>query len=230
MKPAMLQKILQEPFQTLILVGDTEATFEYVRSFYKEAGLDINTHSDCLIHKVDSLSIDTAREIKAWSEAMPQYKESKLLIIAPTLFPHISQNALLKTIEEPSGKTKIIILVKSESVLLPTIISRSLVYTIDRRASSYNDRFLKLSPQERLVDAEVIKLLKTGAQKPSKEEVNAFFENVVTSVMNLNYTESERREALDILKTVTPYINDQGASVKMLAEYLCIQLPLLKKK
>ena len=225
----MLQQILKQPFQTVIFVGDSDTHFNLVKSFYIQGeGVDVNTHPDVLIHKVDSLTIDVAREIKAWSESMPQYRDTKLLIISPTIFPHISQNALLKTIEEPSGKTKIIILVKNESILLPTIISRSLVYKVENEKKDFNDELLRLKPTDRLTHKSVINLLKTGTQKPSKEEVNAFFENIVASVMNANYSEVEKREALNVLKTITPYINDQGTSIKMLAEYLCIRLPILK--
>jgi DNA polymerase III delta prime subunit len=93
---------------------------------------------------VDSLTIDLAREIKEWTEGMPQYRTNKLLVLAPTIFPHVSQNTLLKTFEEPSGNTQIILVVKESSILLPTILSRAVTYSIASEQKKYGDALLRL--------------------------------------------------------------------------------------
>lgn len=226
MKATALEDILKKPFQTILITGgDSDTLFENIKSFYVKEMSQVSTHSDIADYKVDTVSIDLAREIKEWCEIMPQYRDDKILILYPELFPSVSQNALLKTIEEPSGKTKVILIVKHEALVLPTIRSRSVVYRFSKESKEYDNTFLLLKPQERLSHPFVLSLLKTGAQKPPKEEVNAFFETIVSAVTHARYSELERREAFHVLKTVTPYINDQGASIKMLVEYLCIQLP-----
>lgn len=229
MEKALLENILKQPFQTLVLVGDINNIVSSIGAFIKEKeGIDINSHGDVLLQSIDSITVDLAREIKTWTEAMPQYRARKLLVLAPTLFPHPSQNTLLKTFEEPSGSTQIILIVKDISILLPTILSRAVVYdfTSEKKVSEFD--FLKLSPVARLTDGDVQMLLKTGTQKPTKEHVTTFFENLVQAVLQASYSEKERKEAVEVLTTIIPYIHDQGASVKMLIEYICLQLPVLK--
>lgn len=231
MENNLLNQILKQPFQTVVLTGDTPSILLGIKTFFKtEEEIDIESHGDVALYTADSLIIDLAREIKAWTEGMPQYRTRKLLVLAPTLFPHPSQNTLLKTFEEPSGSTQIILVVKDVSILLPTILSRAVVYdfTPERKVTSFD--FLKLSPALRLNSGDVQTLLKTGLQKPTKEKVATFFENLVQAVLQAPYSEKEKREAVSVLTTITPYIHDQGASVKMLVEYGCLQLPKLNTK
>jgi DNA polymerase III delta prime subunit len=230
MENILLAHILKQPFQTLVLVGETQDVFLATKSFFKETeNIDLESHGDVAIHAIDSLTIDIAREIKEWTEGMPQYRPNKLLVLTPTIFPVISQNALLKTFEEPSGNTQIILVVKDISVLLPTILSRAVVYHLPVQEKTHDDSLLRLAPHARLLDKEIAMLLKTGLQKPTKERVGEFFNTLTQAVLQSSYSPAERREAVQVLTTVTPYIYDQGASIKMLVEYTCLQLPILDK-
>ena len=228
MENILLAHILKQPFQTLVLVGNTQDVFLSIVNFFKDIeGIDMRSHGDIAVHATDSLTIDIAREIKEWTEGMPQYRPNKLLILTPTIFPIISQNALLKTFEEPSGNTQIILVVKDTSILLPTILSRAVVYHIPSKEKKYDDSLLTLTPHARLLEKEVAILLKTGLQKPSKEKVSEFFNNLTQAALRSSYSNIKRREAVRVLTIVTPYIYDQGASIKMLVEYTCLQLPVL---
>lgn len=228
MENILLAHILKQPFQTLVLVGDTQEVFLSITKFFKDTeGIDIRSHGDIAVRAVETLTIDMAREIKEWTEGMPQYRLNKLLVLTPTIFPIISQNALLKTFEEPSGNTQIILVIKDISILLPTIVSRAVVYHIPTKEKIYDDSLLRLAPHARLIDKEVVTLLKTGLQKPSKEKVSEFFNNLTQAALRSSYPLAKRKEAVQVLTTVTPYIYDQGASIKMLVEYVCLQLPVL---
>lgn len=225
----LLASILKQPFQTLILTGHVKNILTGIETFFvQEENIHIHSHGDVAVHILDSVSIDTVRDIKVWVEGMPQYRSRKLLLIAPTLFPLVSQNAILKTLEEPNGNTQIILIAKDISGFLPTILSRAVVYAIPQEEKKYNNSLLKLVPHERLAHGDVAILLKTGLQKPTKEKVSEFFENIVGAVLQSSYSRVEKKEAIQVLTTVTPYVHDQGASIKMLIEYVCLQLPVLK--
>lgn len=229
MEHDLLTHILKQPFQTLVLTGNVKEVITKIETFFVEQeNINIHTHGDVAVHILDSVPVDTVRDIKAWIEGMPQYRSRKLLLIAPTLFPLVSQNALLKTLEEPSGSTQIILITKDLSIFLPTILSRAVVYNIPQEKKEYDDSLLTLVPHERLAHLDVVTLLKTGLQKPTKEKVSAFFENLVGAVLTAPYSETERKEAIQVLRIVTPYLYDQGASIKILIEYTCLQLPVLK--
>lgn len=53
-----------------------------------------------------------------------------------------AQNALLKTLEEPSGQTLILLLAEDKSRLLPTILSRSVPVTLSRVATTQIEKGL----------------------------------------------------------------------------------------
>ncbi len=72
-----------------------------------------------------SIGIDTIRVLIHKLSRKPHQRKKKIAVIWEAQFlTEEAQNALLKTLEEPPGKTQIVIAVNSTRNLLPTIISR----------------------------------------------------------------------------------------------------------
>jgi DNA polymerase III, delta subunit len=226
-----LEDLLQKPFQTLLIIGERAHVMEkIVRFFSVEKNRTLSTDSDVHMFTEATCTIDDVRALKLWVQTNPQYSESKLLILAPELFLREAQNALLKTLEEPSGNTQIIILAKKESDVLTTILSRALVYR-DATPKTYTDYadFLRLPPHARLTDTCIMPFFdKDPEKRPSKEVVYYFFESLLRAIEDAKWkNDAVRASALAALRTVTPYISDTGASIKMLIEYACLRIPVL---
>lgn len=90
-----------------------------------------NTHPDILELKLEekasSIKVDAIRNLNNFVSNSPQVGSNKIaLIYAADKLNIQSSNALLKTLEEPSLNTTIILIAKSRDDLLPTIISRCL--------------------------------------------------------------------------------------------------------
>jgi DNA polymerase III delta prime subunit len=80
-----------------------------------------------------------------------QTAKSAVIFNGNTISPD-AQNALLKTLEEPSGDSVILIGVDSETKLLPTILSRCLVINLTEKeeSSSFDlDRLISSTVEER---------------------------------------------------------------------------------
>ncbi|HUD08465.1 MAG TPA: AAA family ATPase [Candidatus Saccharimonadales bacterium] len=83
----------------------------------------------------NSISIDTAREIKHFFELKTigtQTIRRGILIEHAESLTIEAQNALLKTIEEPPADSIIVLTVGHEQLLLPTIVSRLQRFTVHR--------------------------------------------------------------------------------------------------
>lgn len=97
----------------------------------------------------DLLSIENVREL----QAITTVKQNKkiIFIIKATKFPVITQNALLKLLEDGAHNITLVFVVGTSEVLLPTVISRVLVVNYDTIASQKTaEDFIQLSTSDRL--------------------------------------------------------------------------------
>lgn len=78
-----------------------------------------------------TFSVDRIREIRSMAYIFPNESEKKVFILrgADTMTEQ-AQNALLKILEEPPSFVTFILECRSKSVLLPTVLSRSDVYSL----------------------------------------------------------------------------------------------------
>ncbi len=90
----------------------------------------------------DEFKIDDAKAVTA--EAYIAEEEVKYLLLAAKTFNTISQNALLKLLEEPPRNIELIVITESKSTLLPTVRSR-LGIVKEKRATMHEDIDIRLS-------------------------------------------------------------------------------------
>lgn len=78
-----------------------------------------------------SIGIEKVRDLISWLTIKPFQSKSKVVLIKDAhLLTLEAQNALLKTLEEPPGNSKIILTCSHKSRLLPTIVSRCAVISL----------------------------------------------------------------------------------------------------
>lgn len=71
---------------------------------------------------VDDFKVENSKEVLA--EAYISEEHVKYLVLAAKTFNNISQNAMLKLLEEPPNNIELIIVTENKSILLPTVRSR----------------------------------------------------------------------------------------------------------
>lgn len=78
-----------------------------------------------------SISVEQIRTLRNEAYIRPQMSDKKVFILdcADTMNSQ-SQNAILKILEEPPGKTFFLLLARSRAALLPTIISRCVTFAL----------------------------------------------------------------------------------------------------
>jgi len=92
--------------------------------------IDQNMHSDVmLLQNEDALKIKDVREIKRKLSLRPNSSKYKICLINHSdSLNNEAANALLKILEEPEGKTVLILIADDYEKLLPTIASRCVLY------------------------------------------------------------------------------------------------------
>lgn len=90
----------------------------------------------------DDFKIEDSKAVMA--EAYIAEEHVKYLILAAKTFNTISQNALLKLLEEPPRNIELIVITESKSTLLPTVRSRLKIIT-EKSAVVHKELDIKLS-------------------------------------------------------------------------------------
>ena len=105
-----------------------------------------NSHPDIRVYapqKSRMVRVDQIRALIAFAAASPQVGQRKVAIIDRADQLNINAaNALLKTLEEPSGNTVLLLLQESGRPLLPTIRSRCQTHTLPVPAAAEAERWL----------------------------------------------------------------------------------------
>lgn len=88
----------------------------------------VNNETAGIEKKTDVIGVDVARYVQQDAKMRPSFGKYKIYLVenAQNLNPQ-AQNALLKTLEEPSGDTIFLLLAEGTKTFLPTILSRCIL-------------------------------------------------------------------------------------------------------
>lgn len=208
-----------------LLPSDTSILPNFLK-YLEELGFVAQGNPDFFIKKVETFTIDDAREIKSFQSERSVSGGKKIILIVTEYLSHQSQHALLKVFEEPAKGVHFFLITPVVSVLLLTLKSR--LFILNREENEENldlqkraEQFLKADKEERL--AMVSKILKEF----DKEETSTPLKVYVVSFLNeiefkISKLEDKSKFDLETLWKVKDYIHDQGASVKNLLETLAL--------
>ena len=132
-----------------------------------------------VIHKIDDFLIENAKAVI--KEAYIAEDKVKYIVLAALSFNSVSQNSLLKILEEPPKNIKFIIIVPTRSILLPTIRSR-LPLVLNKEKRTYQSIGLNF---KNLTLGELFEFAKTNERKSkheAKDLIEAIFIEASTSV------------------------------------------------
>jgi len=137
------------PFpSTLIISRSPGLIVGYLELFLPQIGhKKVTNNPDIfIIDQASGWGIDVIRRTKTFLSRSPSSHSTKLVLIyqSENLNPE-SQNALLKTIEEPGPTNFFLLFTSRPSTLIPTIISRCQVVKIGQAAISITTKKLLLS-------------------------------------------------------------------------------------
>lgn len=215
-----------------ILCGDVEQNKKEMLSFF---GQENNKQKFFVsIFEFDRLLIDDARDIisKAFFKA-PQGQQNIFCICFNNINKE-SQNALLKSIEEPIDNTTIFFVVPRTDFLLPTVLSRGIVYN----SGPKNNKILDKESIKKIIAKNIVERIKWANdiakkikdEKLQKSDARKIINEIILFLELEMIAEKQQNKkvkyskSLKKLKKIDDYLNDSGASIKILLEKAVLEL------
>ena len=230
-----LKKIFKDgPLHHAYLIsGDvqsaTGALLENIRATFK---ISVKGNPDVFFQQFDGFGIEEARALKVWAERRPAAGERKFFILKANSFTHEAQNALLKTLEEPTSGTHFFILTERGEALLGTVRSRMSRIDLsdaesDAAAQAAAKKFVSASVASRLKE---VKLLcdEISKDEKSKEEAVRFLtvlENNLAEKVGSGKAKPSLVYFAEELIRARRHIAARGASVKLILEHIALVVP-----
>jgi DNA polymerase III delta prime subunit len=209
------------------IIGDAETLIDVlIARLESECGILARGNPDVSIHRYDTLKIEDARRLEASQILTSVGGGVKIFIISAYSITHEAQNALLKTLEEPTHNTFFFLIVPRQDSLLPTLKSRlqisALAVANQDEQSKEAHEFLSGSLAARLKTAKGI------SEAKDKEAAIKLFSSLEREYRRRKSPTLWSRQdiiALEALAQARSYLSDRGSSVKMLLDYIALILP-----
>ncbi|MES2216373.1 MAG: hypothetical protein V4481_03685 [Patescibacteria group bacterium] len=209
--------------------GDLSISIELKTILENEHSIPSQANPDFFEQSYQSFTIDDARNLKSLHETRPIGPTGKkVFIVSMNNITSEAQNALLKLLEEPSDYAHFFLIIPSAHLLLPTVKSRMRMigdeagFKVNEETVQDAHKFLKMSAAKRL---DFIKKLMDDITKEKKSRQDAIeFLDAVENEIYLKKNLKDNMRILESIALVKKYIYDRAPSVKMLLEYVALNL------
>ena len=211
-----------------VAYGSPSKVKEFAAYIAKECGVTAAHNPDFHIRdysrdddESSSLDVGQARELTDFA-GMHGAEGTKVFVIAAQSITREAQNALLKTLEEPTADTIFALLVP-RGALIDTVRSRMMEvpFVPQGQDDSLAKEFLRATPEARST------LIASILKEKDKEAARDLLDGVERLLMKGMHTPEVRR-GLEDLARARSYIQDRSPSLKMLLEHLALVLPVTK--
>jgi DNA polymerase III subunit delta' len=204
-----------------ICVGDREQVLESVLSFVEEdLGIHILGNPDVRVEKFENFGIDDARRINS-AQLKRAVTGGKMIFITSLVGATVeAQNSLLKMFEEPTENTYFFIISETAEIFLPTLLSRVQIEEIKSVNNLDTDRFVKkflLSTKAKRID-----MLKEIIEEKDKGEALRMLNALERELYSTRG--AKESDSYEVINLCRRYISGRGASVKILMEYLALNM------
>jgi len=210
------------------LIGSNSVRVDLLSILEKTHKIISQGNPDFFDRAYETFTIDDAREVKHFHGTRPVTKDGKkIFILRVNGITVEAQNALLKLLEEPGEYAHFFIVISSAHLLLPTVKSRMQelklgVGHINSELLQTAQEFVTLSKTKKL---EEVKKLIDDISKEKKTKQDAI--DLLNAIQAIIYEEKGAKEGksqLEAIETARNYIHDRAPSVKMLLEYVALNI------
>ena len=206
-----------------IIAGGSEM-IESVLAILAGAGVETAGNPDIFIREYLQFGINEARDVRARASSRAIKEHARTFIIAASQMTHDAQNALLKTLEEPSAGAVFFIIVPSPETLLPTLRSRAQTLSLQGNSRGENvdaGEFLAAAPAIR------IEMLKPLLPKEKEERnIGPIIAFLSSLERELEKAGTEKTKAgIEAIYRARKYVADKGSLLKPLLEQVALLVP-----
>lgn len=212
-----------------LLEGERASLTTTLLELLREAGIATSGNPNCSVFEYDVFRIDDAHELRRVQFLKGTEGERKIFIVSFNTMISEAQNALLKTLEEPTPHTHFFFVTRTRALLIPTVISR--LFVIDASVASdtllfqKGKDFLAAAVPDRLKQVERIVKTKADDKERAKEEGRALLDALELALAS-HLSDPRMVAGLRDIRTAKRYSMDRSPSMKLLLEHLALTLPL----
>lgn len=195
--------------------------------------IDVGSHTDCQIIEPEEnmVKVDQIRQLRVEAFMSPLYADGRVFIIdqAHTMNAN-AQNALLKVLEEPPMGVTFILLSKSASLLLETIRSRTVCFTLSPvpLENEGAERIAEVLgvPFENAFNLLVANDGNIGASIDSVNSEDVLLSGVAKEI----FTFAANNDKLKVLQLLQPFSKDRKSVSELIYELKNVVSNEIKKK
>ncbi len=214
----------QDLHHAYVIEGGEEVEAELLQYINDTLCIETRGNPDVHIRFHEVFGIDDGRAIQVLESRKAVVADKKIFVLRMHSITREAQNALLKTLEEPTTGTHFFIIISSAEVLLPTLLSRvQVIENTEKETSLFAQQFLSSTSAERLA------LISEIIEAKDKQEALSLVNGLEVALYSKNGFNAEMEtvpvEAFEALQSVRSYLGDRSASVKILLEHLSVTLP-----
>lgn len=208
------------------LIQGSAATLETLLDKLRDDKVITRESPDLFARIYRKFGVDEAEDLRMRARSRPIAGESRVFALVASSMTQESQNALLKTLEEPSAHALFFLITPSPDMLLPTVRSRMQTLTLAGEGSESIvdvDDFLAAPPQKRI---EMLKPLYEHDEDEGRDMglVLSFLQSLERRFAKEKLT-PERTAGLHALYRARKFVGDKGSLLKALLEQVALLTP-----
>ncbi len=217
-----------------LIEGERQVVVDQLLALLASLGVIAAGNPDFHLYEHDAFLIEHAHTLRREQSMHAVSGSRKIFIVAFNTMLSEAQNALLKTLEEPTEGTHFFFVTRTEEILFPTVRSRmqiikkqSSVASPQSSEKNSAEEFLKATIPERLKMIEQFTKVKADEKGEAKEAARVFLESL-EHALYVDLSNQKDTAPLENVLTAKRYLSDRSPSVKLLLEHLALTTPPLK--
>ena len=204
-----------------------------LEALMKHLDIAVNANPDHVIEEQDVFKLEHAQELRRKQGMRSSLGGKKIFVVLFNTITGEAQNALLKTLEEPTEDTHFFFVVENHMLLLPTLRSRMQIIvhspegSLSRSALAKD--FLKGAVSVRMNIVQKMTKAKKEDKGEAKEEARAFLRALEHELYDdLKRGQKALVPSLEHVLYAKHELGGRAPSIKLLLEHLALTVPTIQ--
>lgn len=189
-----------------------------------EFGYGVEGNPDAFVQTFDTLRIEDVHMVRTLVSQLPVAGKHRVFVIGAWAISGPAQNALLKTLEEPSAHARLFLAVPSRDMLLPAVLSRVEMFEVSDIVHAERDEE-RVDPHTFITSsvAQRYDLMSSILKHKDARALRAFLVDVEQEYVRTN--DASRYKAYDVIWKAVSYTDGGSGNVKSVVDYVVCGLP-----
>ena len=215
---------------TLIVEGDKDQVFGLVKDFLNKSGVNYVGNPDVCIEEFSTFTVGNAETLVERSNLMSHSNSKTFDIFYCSSMTPEAMNKILKLFEDPKKDKHFILVVPRKTDILPTLLSRATVLTLEGNKIDENaEKFMSMDIASRFeFVVELLDKFEDDEDTGAKRDSIVRMLDSIEIILNQSGGVASNLNSLKLVSKYKDYLRLRGSSPKMLLEHLALILPKIR--